>query len=248
MSTTTVRYTHGEIGPTAGTGEESVQRVQPERLLPPEVVQVGAGIGISDYTPEGVDEAINGRYWKCVDALVAKGAQATNLGGVPISSQLGRPRVLKLLEETQQKTGLPASSTNEAIIASLQRLGVSEIAVASRWATQLNQAVVDYFGHAGIKVLAITSEGQWAREAFAMSIEKGIVLAFRLGREAMRKAPNAGALVLPGGTWRSLAAVPILEDDFNVPVITNRTAIAWRIIKQGYAPPVEGWGRLLANP
>ena len=246
--TTQPRYIHGEIGPTAGTGGESVQRVQPERLLPPDVVQVGAGIGITDYTPEGVDEAVNGRYWKCVDDLIAKGAQSTNLGGVPISSQLGRPRVLKLIEDTQEKTGLPASSTNEAIIAALQRLGVDQVAVASRWAPQLNQALTDYFAHAGIKVAAITSEGQWAREAFAMSIEKGIVLAFKLGREAMRKAPNAGALILPGGTWRSLSAVPILEEDFNVPVITNRTATAWRIIKQGYAPPVQGWGRLLANP
>ena len=81
-----------------------------------------------------------------------------------------------------------------------------------------------------------------------MSIEKGVVLAFRLGREAMQKAPGAGALLLPGGTWRSLAAVPILEEDLNVPVITNATATAWRLINAGIAPPVQGWGTLLANP
>ncbi len=81
-----------------------------------------------------------------------------------------------------------------------------------------------------------------------MSIEKGIVLAFRLGREAMRKAPHARALILPGGTWRSLAALPILEEDFDVPVITNTTATVWRIMSQGIAPPVKGWGRLLEHP
>lgn len=248
MTTSKPRHIYGEIGPTRGTGDESVQRIQPQKLLPDDVVHVGAGVGITDYTPEGVDEAINNRYWKCVDELIAEGAQSTNLGGVPISSQLGRPRVLKLIEETQQKTGKPASGTNEAIISALQRLGVDQIAVASRWADQLNQALVDYFAHAGIKVLHITSEGQWAKEAFAMSVEKGIVLAFRLGREAMKQAPNAKALILPGGTWRSLAAVPILEEDFDVPVITNRTAIAWRLMHQGYAPPIEGWSRLLANP
>lgn len=242
------RYRWGFIGPTGGDGTESAQRWQPEPLLPPDVVEVTAGLGITDYTPEGVEEAINARYWQCVDTLVGKQARSISLGGVPISSQLGRPRVLKLIEETQQKTGLPADSTNEAIIAALQRLGVDQIAVASRWAPQLNQALTDYFVHGGIEVASITSEGQWARESFAMSIEKGVVLAFRLGREAMRKAPQAGALLLPGGTWRSLAAVPIHEEDFDVPVITNATATVWRLISQGIAPPVQGWGRLLEHP
>ncbi len=241
------RYRWGFIGPTERGGAQQ-QRAQPEPLLPPDVVEVSTGLGISDYTPDGVEEAISSRYWRCVDELVERKAQTINLGGVPISSQLGRPRVLELIDETHRKTVLPSDSTNEAIIAALARLGVAQVAVASRWAPQLNQALTSYFAHAGVEVASITSEGQWAREAFAMSIEKGIVLAFRLGREALQKAPHAGALLLPGGTWRSLAAVPILEEDFGVPVITNSTATAWRLISQGVAPPVQGWGRLLANP
>jgi maleate cis-trans isomerase len=241
------RYRWGFVGPTEARGAEQ-QGLRPEPLLPPDVVEVSVGLNISDYTPEGVEEAIQGRYWTCVDDLVTRKAQSINLGGVPISSQLGRPRVLQLLEETERRTGLTADSTNEAIIAALLRLGVDRVAVASRWAEQLNTALTEYFAHAGVTVAAITCEGQWARDSFAMSIEKGIVLAFRLGREAMRQAPQAGALLLPGGTWRSLAAVPILEEDFAIPVITNTTATVWRLIRGGIAPPVQGWGRLLENP
>ncbi len=80
-----------------------------------------------------------------------------------------------------------------------------------------------------------------------MSIEEGIKLAFLLGREAMRQAPTAEALLLAGGAWRSLAAVPILEEDFGIPVITNPIAPVWRLITAGIAPPVNGWGRLLAS-
>jgi len=40
--------------------------------------------------------------------------------------------------------------------------------------------------------------------------------------------------------------VPILEEDFNVPVVTNPIAQVWRLIAAGVAPPVAGWGRLLA--
>lgn len=244
--TITPRYTWGFIGPTAD-GSSSLQTIQSEPLLPPDVVQLTRGIGISDYTTEGVEEAFT-RYWACAEDLVKQGAQSLTLGGVPISSQLGRDRVLRLVEETKRRTGVPGDSTNEAIIAALQRLGVTRLAVASRWADQLNQALVNYFAHAGITVASITTEGQWAKEAFAMNIEQGIVLAVRLGRRAMKEAPDAQALLLPGGTWRSLTAIPILEEDFNVPALTNGIATAWRFISQGIAPPVQGWGRLLEHP
>jgi arylmalonate decarboxylase len=131
-------------------------------------------------------------------------------------------------------------------VAALQHVGARRIAIASRWSDQLNEAVVAYLTQAGIEVLAITSVGQWAKQAFSMSIEEGVRLAFQLGREAMRRAPAAQALLLAGGAWRSLAAVPILEEDFEVPVVTNPIAQVWRLIAAGVAPPVTGWGRLLA--
>ena len=124
---------------------------------------------------------------------------------------------------------------------------MSLLPIASRWSNELNELLVAYLDHAGIEVLAITSVGQWAQQAFSMSIEEGVKLAFQLGREAMRKAPAAEALLLAGGAWRSLAAVPILEEDFGIPVVTNPIAPVWRLIAAGIAPPVTGWGRLLAS-
>ena len=70
--------------------------------------------------------------------------------------------------------------------------------------------------------------------------------ALQLGREAMRNAPKAELLLLAGGAWRSLAAVPIHEEDFGIPCITNPVAEIWRLMEAGVAPPVQGWGRLLA--
>ncbi len=244
MQAAQVSYRFGVIGPTAGGLERSPQF---EPLLPSDVVQLSNGIGISDYTVDGVEEAI-GRYPGCVDALVKQGAQRTFLAGFPISAQLGRERSLKLCQETQARTGLPASSDAEATIESMKHLGVTRVAVASRWANELNDKLVRYLTDGGIEVLYITSVGQWAKEAFAMSIEQGVKLAFQLGREAMRNAPQAQGLLMPGGTWRILAAIPILEEDFGKPVFSNPTALPWRLIHDGIAPPVSGWGRLLETP
>lgn len=238
-----IRYVAGIVSPI---GEDRNPQPRPEPLLPPYIARVASSIEIADYTPEGVDAAIRERYWKCVGELAAKGAQSITLAGFPIASQLGRARVLALQEETAQRTGAVADSHAEATIAALEHLGASEIAIASRWSQPLNKAFVAYLNEAGIKVLAITTAGQWAKQAFSMSIEEGVKLAFQLGRQAMREAPKAQALLLAGGAWRSLAAVPILEEDYGIPVVTNPIAPVWRLIAAGIAPPVEGWGRLLA--
>jgi len=240
-----VRFIAGSVAPL---GADRRPMPKPEPLLPPEVKRISCSMEISDYTAEGVDEAIGNRYWGCVDELVRQGANRITLTGLPISSQLGRPRVLELLEETTRRTGVPADSHAEASIAAMRHLGMRRIAVASRWSEELNRKLAAYFTSAGVEVLAVTSAGQWAKQASSMSIEGGVRLAFQLGREAMRKAPEADGLLLPGGAWRSLAAVPILEEDFGKPVVTNPIAEVWRLISQGIAPPVQGWGRLLATP
>jgi arylmalonate decarboxylase len=228
-------------------GTDRLPHPQPQPLLTPDIHKVSSALEVSDYTHDGVNEAIDKRYWLCVDELVKQGAQSITLAGFPIASQLGRRRVLELQEKTAAKTGIVADSHAEATVAALAHLGTKRITIASRWADELNRRLGAYLTDAGIDVLAVTSANQWGRQAFAMSIEEGVKLAFQLGREAMRRAPDAEALLLAGGAWRSLAAVPILEEDFGIPVVTNPIAPVWRLIHQGIAPPVEGWGRLLSG-
>jgi len=252
MAEVTPRYAIGSIGPVSREHAEERQthsnpNLRSERLLPPDIVQHYAGIGIKDYTPEGVEDGIS-RYWDCVDQLMQHKLNRIGWGGLPISAQLGRERCLKLIEETEKRTGLPAGNDFEAVVAAWRHLGIGRIAVASRWAAQLNDAVVKYFKDADIEVLTITTAGQWAGEAFSMSLDTGIRLVFQLSGQAMKQAPEAEGLFLPGGTWRSLGCMPHLEEDYGVPVISNGTAQVWRLIHEGIAPPVQGWGRLLETP
>ena len=238
------RYIAGSVNPV---GVKVHPMPQPQRLLPPDILQISASIDIADYTTDGVRTAIDSRYWGCVDELVRQGANSITLAGFPIASQLSRARVLALLEETRRKTGVVADAHAEATVDALKHFGAKRIAVASRWSDELNKLVIEYLTQAGFEVLTITSVGQWAQQAFSMSIEEGVKLSFQLGREAMRKAPKADALFLAGGAWRSLPAVPFLEEDFGVPVVTNPITQPWRLIAAGIAPPVQGWGRLLAG-
>ena len=238
------RYYWGRILPRGVGGEGGLKR---QRLVPDDIALVQTGLGLPEYTKDGVESAIT-RYWECVDELVTQGAQSIELEGLPISAQLGRKRCLELIEETQKKTGVIADTAGEAVAAGIKHMGVRTITIGSRWAGELNEALTRYMEDAGIKVLACTTAGQWAAEASAMSIEEGIKLSVQLGREAIRKAPDAEGLLLPGGAWLSLPAVPILEEESGKPVFTNEVCRTWRLIHAGIAPAVKGWGRLLETP
>jgi maleate cis-trans isomerase len=67
----------------------------------------------------------------------------------------------------------------------------------------------------------------------------------------MAAAPDAQALMLPGGLWFAIHTVPLLEAEFGVPVLLNITATVWSALHavRGSLPtyPGDGAGRLLAG-
>jgi maleate cis-trans isomerase len=246
------RYKVGSI--SARSDERRVEResignvnMRSERLVPRDIVYINAGLDIPDYTPEGVQEGFS-RYWACVDKVMEQKPDRIGWGGFPLSPQLGRPKCLELIQETAKRTGVRAGSDVESIVAALKHMGTGRVAIASRWAGALNHATVRYMEHAGIEVLAITSAGQMVTQADAMSLDAGIKMVFHLARQAMKEAPRAEALIVPGGAWRSLGCLPVLEEDFNIPVISNGTAQVWSLVHDGVAPPLKGWTRLLETP
>jgi maleate isomerase len=183
-----------------------------------------------------------------VEALVAEKVECIVLGGAPISAQLGRARVRQLLSEVQERFGIPAYAPLEAMTAALDRLGLKKVAIASRWADEVNDALASYLAQAGLEVLTTTSRGQWASEAHVMDLEQGMDMALEVAREAARTAPEAEAILAPGGATLTLHVIPAIEQEFGKTVITNLSAEVWcGLVRTGVIPPLQGWGRLLAT-
>jgi maleate cis-trans isomerase len=241
------RFRYGVIHPRAN---EKVQRgptYQLYRLVPLDVMEISTGLGLENYTPEGVEKAI-GNYWNCVDELAKEKADVIIFGGAPISAVLGRPRVVDLLRQTKEKTGVPADAPLEALIAAMRHLGLKTLAIGSRWADAVNEAMIRYLEAAEIKVVGITKRNQWAADAFAMSLEEGLKMALDVGREAAKLKPEADAIAVPGGAAMSLHVIPALEEEFGKPAFTNISVEVWNdLVRPGIIPPVQGWGCLLAN-
>jgi len=239
------RFRYGNIEPPAGGVRRGGYMFY--RLVPMDVMEICIGLGIKEYTPEGVEDAI-ANFWPCVDTLAQEKIDWLILGGVPVSSQLGRPRVQSLIEQVQDKIGVRMDTPTEAIIAGLKHLGAKKVTVASRWADQLNSRLSEYLTSAGFEVLHVTSRNQWGKQAFAMSLEEGLQMALDVGREAARNAPQADAIVAPGGSALSLHVIPALEEEFGKPVLTNLNAEVWNaLVRPGVIEPVQHWGTLLRS-
>jgi maleate cis-trans isomerase len=241
------RFRYGAIHPRSGAGLQRGPGYQLYRLVPLDVMEISTGLGLENYTPEGVEKAI-GNYWNCVQVLAREKVDVVVFGGAPVSAVLGRRRVVDLLRETKDKTGIQADAPLEALLAAMKHLGLKTLAVGSRWADPVNEAITRYLEAGGVKVVAITRRNQWAAEAFAMSLEEGLATALEVGREAARLAPQADAIAVPGGAALSLHVIPALEEEFSKPAFTNLSAEVWNnLVRPEVIPPVNGWGCLLAN-
>ena len=210
-------YQLGYIIPHRYTDLDSYQfyRVAPEGMM-----LVTTGLNLAEYTLESVESQMPA-FYSALDLLAKKPVDRISLSGVPVAAALGRKRMLALLEEARVRTGLECDTDAEAHVATLQHLGVKKIAIASRWSDGVNAGLIAYLADAGIEVLACKSRGRSLSQNKAASALADHELALALGREVLREAPEAEALLMPGGLWFAIHAVPILEAEFGKPVLLN---------------------------
>src|SRR5262245_29970412 len=165
MNTLIPKFRFGHIDPAAvearrarrGPGYEFYQ------LVPTNIMLVTAVLGIKDFTRDAVEAAIP-NDWNCVEALAQEKVDVFVLGGTPVSAQLGRSRVVRLLKEAEDKFGIRGDAPLEAAIAAMNHLGLKKIAVGGRWTDDFNQSVSRYLVVRGINVPGIPKYAQWCEQ------------------------------------------------------------------------------------
>ena len=219
-------------------------------IAPDGAMLVTTQLNLSGYSLAAVENELP-TFWQRVDLLASKRADVIAFSGVPIASVLGRTRVLEMLDAMEQRTGRPCSTDLEAHIAALQHFGVERLALGSRWPPHVVQALTDYVREAGIEVVVVRRESGTLEQNKSQDPAESHELALRLGREALRAAPESQALMLPGGLWFAVNAVPILEAEFGVPVTTNIGAtLRHALLRYAGELPVgtdPRWGMVLAS-
>ena len=211
---------------------------------------VTTGLDLREYSLAAVEQELPGLA-RAFDRLASKKVDRLSLSGVPVASALGRKRMREILAEAEQRTGIACDTDLEAHISTLHRLGARRIALATRWPTAVTDALTRYLADAGIEVLVCRSRARTLQENKYSSAAADHELALELGAQALRDAPEAEALLMPGGLWFAIHAVPMLESEFGKPVllnITSTTAAALaaagdRVLHR----PEPRWGKVLAS-
>ena len=220
------------------------------RVAPDGMMLVTTGLNLKEYSLAAVESELPA-LWKAFDLLKQKNVDRIALSGVPVAAALGRRKVREILDAASQRTGLPCDTDLEAHIAVLQHLGATKIALATRWPDAVNTALTNYLGEAGIEVLVCRAHGRSLNQNKLSSAAADHLLAIELGAAALRAAPQAQALLLPGGLWYAIHAVPLLEAEFGKPVLLNITSTTWAALNAAPKPllqrPDPRWGKVLAD-
>jgi maleate cis-trans isomerase len=240
-------YQLGYIIPHRQTDLDGYQfyRVAPEGMM-----LVTTGMDLAEYSLAAVESQLPA-FHACVDLLAKKPVDRIALSGVPVASVLGRTRMRALLDEASDRSGLACDTDLEAHVSTLQRLGAERIALASRWPDAVNEALTAYLAEAGIEVIACRSRSRNLAQNKAADPMADHALAIALGSEVLEAAPRAQALLMPGGLWFAIHAVPLLEAKYDRPVLLNilsTTASALRsAVDRVRIAPDARWGRVLAG-
>lgn len=220
------------------------------RVAPEGMMLVTTGLDLKDYTLAAVERELPA-LWQRFDLLAKKKVDRISLSGVPVASALGRKKMREILAEGQSRTGLPCDTDLEAHIAVLQHFGATRIALATRWPDAVNAALTRYLGDAGIEVIARRSRARTLAENKQSSAADDHLLALELGGQVLREAPDAQALLMPGGLWFAMHAVPLLEAEHGRAVLLNILSTTWAALSAAGGRmlhrPDPRWGKVLAS-
>ncbi len=244
-------YQLGYIIPHLQTDMDAYQfyRVAPEGMM-----LVTTGLNLQGHSLDAVERELPA-FWRAVDLLAKKKVDRIALSGVPVATYLGRKRMLEILAEAEQRSGIACDTDLEAHIAALKHLGATRIALATRWHEPTNTALTRYLNEAGIEVIALAARGSTLEQHKSADPAADHQLALDLAAQAMRDAPDtqrrAEAIMMPGGLWHAMHAVPLIEAQYGKPAILNILATTWAALHAAGSRmlhrPDARWGKLLAS-
>ena len=218
-------------------------------IAPKGMILVTTGLNLQGHSIEAVEAELPA-FWRAIDLLKKKKVDRIALSGVPVASFLGRERMREMLAEAEQRSGIPCDTDLEAHIAALKHLGATKIALATRWHEPTNTALTKYLNEAGIEVVALRARGSTLEQHKLANPAADHQLALELA-QVLCDAPKAQAIMMPGGLWHAMHAVPLIEAKYGVPATLNITATTWAALHAAgprlLHKPKAKQGRLLAS-
>ncbi|WP_121437837.1 maleate cis-trans isomerase [Actinomadura pelletieri] len=151
------------------------------------------------------------------------------------------------VEGVAAAAGVPASSTSFAFVHAARALGLTRVAVAATYPSDVAERFVAFLGRAGVEVVALSCRGI-VTAAEVGTLGRAEVLAF----VAANDHPNAEAVLVPDTALHTVSWLDELEAAVGKPVLTANQVSVWEGLRLASGPgglaPRTGLGRLFAAP
>jgi maleate isomerase len=164
------------------------------------------------------------------------------LGGVPVNLARGVGNAQELLHSLAAELKVKVSSSAAAQEKAAHALGCKNVVIAHGYGREEDARLAGDAERYGCKVLGVMGWGA-TLDRFG-SIPASAAL--ELGRELMRRHPNADGIFFPSPHWPVIQSIDPLEREFDVPVMAASQACIWDVLRlTGITDRISGYGRLL---
>ena len=169
-----------------------------------------------------------------VDIIVLAATAPTSRNG------MGYDR--ELIERITKASGKPATTASTALIEALKEIGAKKIVLGAPWSDAVNARSAKFIEDNGFEVLDQKAIGIVAnREVGRLDASTALDLGAEIDR------PDADAIMLACGNWKTFPIIEELEARTGKPVLTTNQVSLWHVARMLGLPPVNGLGRLLAG-
>jgi arylmalonate decarboxylase len=202
------------------------------------------GLGIERMTPESFDLAL-ARIPAAAEALAAAGADAIELTGTSLTFYKGEAFNQQLREIVSRASGLPATTMSNGVIDALKAVGARRVAVLAAYNDEVNTRLRAFLQEHDLEPAVITGLGIEAMTDIERVTQNDLI---ERGVRVRESAPDADALLISCGGFRTLEIIAPLESRIGIPVISSMPHGLWagaRLV--GLPGTAPGYGTLLSG-
>ena len=217
------------------------------RIAPPGVMALYMNVGVEKFSAEDVERAFKPAE-SMVEQMVAREADIIVQSGVPLPILIGVAAHDKLMERIAKASGKPVSSSVTAVAKAARHLGIKKLALGNKWSDAMNACLGEFLAREGVGVAGVSAVSMTPDMFLDLDTQKGMDLAYELGKNAITQNPGCDGLYIGGGAWLALPVVEFLENEFDIPCISNQDSVMWDTLHQvDFWKPTTVSNRLMAG-
>lgn len=214
------------------------------RIAPDGVTLVLTTIGVTEPSNRAQVEQAYEATMRAARAIAKSGVDIVVLGGAPISMAHGAANAAKVVAELEAELGVKISTSTSVQEKAARALGCRKVVVAHAYGPEESDRQSSYAKGWGCEVLGVTGWGSTLPEFGSIPRDAALIM----GRELMRRHPDADSILLPSPNWPTIEAIEPLEREFGVSVMSASQAATWDALRRtGVNEPIEGYGKLLSE-